>query len=219
MYYWRLWLVNAVLVSAGLLVFLAAQYGTAEFFGVACLMALLPFIPVLVLVSGAGSTIFVLTKAWIEKRALKTPAALALLVGPGAGLCLICLLGAGQSPERRLAYLCHGQVPASVSQVRITGYSTFLGEQWLAVFNVSPEGFKALVAKAELRPADGFEFKQLLEQSSLRGSRLFPSVPHMDNLPCYKRVFKPGEEHQRGSIYAVFDQATSTAVVFRGYRE
>ena len=60
--YWRLWLFDTVLVSAGVLFFLATQYGTYEFFGKACAMALLPFIPVIVLVGGAGSTIFALTK-------------------------------------------------------------------------------------------------------------------------------------------------------------
>ena len=69
--YWRLWLLNAVLVSAGALYFLTVQYGTYEFFGRACLMALLPFIPVMVLVGGAGSTVFALTKVTIEKRLLK----------------------------------------------------------------------------------------------------------------------------------------------------
>ena len=54
--YWWLWLLNAVLVSAGALFFLAAQYGTYEFFGTALIMALLPFIPVMVLVGGGGST-------------------------------------------------------------------------------------------------------------------------------------------------------------------
>lgn len=48
--YWRLWLFDALLVSAGVLFFLATQYGTCEFFGTACAMALLPFIPVMVLV-------------------------------------------------------------------------------------------------------------------------------------------------------------------------
>jgi len=83
--YWRLWLFDAVLVSAGLLFFLAAQYGTYEFFGKACTMALLPFIPVIVLVGGAGSTVFALTKVLIEKRSLKVPTALALLGGARAG--------------------------------------------------------------------------------------------------------------------------------------
>lgn len=46
--YWRLWLLDTVLVSAGLLFILALQYGTYEFFGKACAMALLPLIPVMV---------------------------------------------------------------------------------------------------------------------------------------------------------------------------
>ena len=220
MNYWRLWLFDAALVSGGLMVFLATQYGTYEFFGTACLMALLPFIPAIVLVGGAGSTIFVLTKVMIEKRSLRAPAALALLVGPGLVFVVLCgLLAAVQSPERRLAYVCHGNVPASVSHVRVAGYSTFLNEQWLAVFNVGPKEFQTLVAQAQLAPADAFEFRKLLEQSRLRKCRLFQSSPQPDDLPCFKRVFKPGEEHERGSIFAAFDRATSTAVVFRQYRD
>jgi hypothetical protein len=218
--YWRLWLVNAVLVSAGVWLYLAAQYGTAEFFGAACLMALLPFIPVMVLVSGAGSTIYVLTKVMIERRSLRAPAALALLVGPGVLLFLACvLLAAGQSPARRLAYICHGNVPASASHVRVAGFSTYLDEQWLAVFNVQAGDFQTMATRAGLAPADGFEFNLVLEHSSVRKSRLFASVPRSGNLPCFKRVFKPGEEHERGSIYAVFDGATSTAAVIREYRD
>lgn len=110
--YWRLWLFNAVLVGAGVLFFLAAQYGTWEFFGRACLMALLPFIPVMVLVGGAGSTIFILTKVLIEKRLLKAPTALALLAGPGLAMTLLLgLMGAGKSPGHRLAYICLGNAP------------------------------------------------------------------------------------------------------------
>ena len=66
--YWRLWLLDALLVGGGMLFFLATHYGTYEFFGQACAMALLPLIPVMVLVGGAGSTVFALTKILIEKR-------------------------------------------------------------------------------------------------------------------------------------------------------
>lgn len=219
-YYWRLWLLNAVLVSAGLLFVLAVQYGTYEYLGAACLIALLPFIPLMVLVGGAGSTIFVLTKVMIEKRSLKMPAALALLVGPGLAVLLLCgLLGVAKSPERRLAYVCFGNAPAAASQVQVAGYSTFLREEWLAVFNVGQKEFQTMVAKAELVPADDFEFKKMLDQSSLKQSRLFQFVPQASELPCFKRDFKPGEEHERGSFYTVFDPATSTAVVLREYRD
>ncbi|MGB7768613.1 MAG: hypothetical protein WBN22_07135 [Verrucomicrobiia bacterium] len=218
--YWRLWLLNAVLVGAGALFFLTVQYGTYEFFGVACLMALLPFIPVVVLVGGAGSTIFILTKAMIKKRSLKAPTALALLVGPGLLLTLLFgLLGAGKSPAHRLPYICHGNVPASASHVRVTGYSTFLREEWLAVFHVGQKDFQTMVARADLVPVDDFEFRKMLEPSALKQTRLYQSLPPLKNELCFKRVFKEGEEHERGSIYAAFDPATSTAVVWRGYRD
>ena len=218
--YWRPWLFDAVLVSAGVLFFLAVQYGTYEFFGVACLMALLPFIPVLVLVGGAGSTVFALSKVWIEKHSLKLPMALALLVGPALVLTLLLvLLGAGQSSGHRLAYICLGNAPASASHVQVTGYSTFLREEWLAVFNSGPKDFQTLVAQAKLAPTDEFEFRNTLETSALKKCRLFQKVPQPNDLPCFKRVFKEGEEHQRGSVYAVFDPATSTAVIFREYHD
>jgi hypothetical protein len=218
--YWRLWLLNAVLVSAGMLFFLAAQYGTREFFGVACLMALLPLIPLLVLVGGAGSTIFALTKVMIERRSLKKPAAWALLSGPGLVACaLFVLLGAAKSPEHRLVYICFGNVPASASHVRVAGYSRFLREEWLAIFNAESKDFQTMMAKTELVPVDGFEFRKMIEQSSLKGSNEFNSVPHSSDLQCFKRNFRPSEEHKRGSIYAAFDPASSTAVVFREYRD
>lgn len=214
--YWRLWLVDAGLVSAGVLFFLATRYGTYEFFGVACLMALLPFIPILVLVGGAGSTIFVLTKVAIEQRSTKTPAAQGLLVGPGVVLAgLLVLLGAGWAPGHRLAYLCLGNAPAGASQVRVAGYSTFLQEEWLAVFNVGQKDFQSMVDGAQMAPADDFEFRKQLEQTSLKRCGLFQSLPPPTNLPCFKRVLKEKEERQRGSVYAVFDPTTSTAVVFR----
>src|SRR5690348_14155514 len=62
--YWRLWLFDTLLVTAGLLFFLATHYGTYEFFGSALSMALLPLIPILVLVGGGGSTVFALTKVF-----------------------------------------------------------------------------------------------------------------------------------------------------------
>jgi hypothetical protein len=218
--FWRLWLCNTVLVSAGLLFFLATRYGTYEFFGVACLMALLPFIPILVLVGGAGSTIFVLTKAAIDKRSLPAPTALALLLGPGLVLTgLLVLLGAGWSPGHRLAYLCLGNAPAAASHVRVTGYSTFLREEWLTVFNVGPKDFQTMIAGTQMTPADDFEFRKMLGQSSLQRCRLMQSVPSANDLPCFKRVMQEKEERQRGSVYALFDPATSTAVVFREYRD
>jgi len=55
-------------------------------------MALLPFIPVMVLIGGAGSTIFALTKVMVGRRSLKKPAALILLVGPGLLLTLVFAL-------------------------------------------------------------------------------------------------------------------------------
>ena len=199
---------------------LAAQYGTADFFGAACLMALLPFIPAIVLVGGAGSTIFVLTKVMIEKRSLPASSALLLLVGPG--LCvflLLALLTARQSPDRWLAYLCHGHAPPSASQVRVAGYSTFLSEQWLAEFHVNAREFQTFLSQAELVPVDAFEFKKTFDTSALKSTRLFRQSPPSTDRPCFKRVFKPGEEHVRGTIYATFDPDTSTAVVLREYRD
>ena len=219
-YYWRLWVANAVLVSAGVLFVLAAQYGTLEFFGTACLMALLPFIPIMVLVGGAGSTIFALSKVLIEKRALKTPAALALLVGPGVAVTLLLvLLGLGRSERHWLAYICAGNAPASASQVQVSGYSTFLREEWLATFKVGPKDFQTMIAQTKLAPVDGFEFKQKLAQSPLKNSRLLQNIPPLDSQPCFRRVFRPDQEHERGSIFAAFDAATATAVVFREYHD
>jgi hypothetical protein len=218
--YWRLWLLNAVLVSAGALYFLTVQYGTCEFFGTACLMALLPFIPVMVLVGGAGSTIFALTKVKIEKRLLKAPTAMALLVGPGLLLALaLALMGAAKTPGHRLNYICHGDAPASASRVRVTGYSTFAHEEWLAAFSVGQKDFQTMVSRAKLVPADDFEFRTVLEHSSLKKTRLYHGLPPLKDLPCFKRVFNEGKEHERGSIYAALDPATSTAIVLREYRD
>ena len=218
--YWRLWVFDAVLVCAGVLFFLAAQYGTYEFFGRACAMALLPFIPVMVLVGGAGSTVFALTKGWIEKRALKVPVALALLVGPALVVTWFFVqLGAGKLPAHRLGYICLGNVPASAGQVQVAGYSTFLNEEWLAVFKVAPKDFQTMVAGANLAPVDDFEFRKMLEQSSITKSRLYQSLPPLNNALAFRRVFKESEEHQRGSVFAAFDPASATAVVFREYHD
>jgi len=218
--YWRLWLLDAALVSAGVLYFLASQYGTYEFFGTACAMALLPFIPVIVLVGGAGSTVFALTKVWIEKRALPQPTALVLLVGPALVLTLLLgVLGGFKSPGHRLAYICLGNAPASANAVQITGYSTFLREEWLAVFNVDEQAFQTMVAQAKLVPADDFEFRSRLKRSGVAGTRLFQKLPPAGNLICRRRVFQESEEHKRGSVYAAFDPATANAVVFREYHD
>ncbi len=218
--YWRLWLFDTVLVSAGTLFFLATQYGTYEFFGRACAMALLPLIPVLVLIGGGGSTVFALTKVLIERRRLKKTVALASLVGPALVVTLaLVLLGVFQSPTHRLNYICVGNAPALAGQVQITGYSTFLREEWLASFNVDARAFQTFVVQAKLVPADNFEFKTVLERSSLKNSRLFQNLLSSGNLQSFKRVFKEAEEHQRGSVYTAFDPATSTAVVFREYHD
>lgn len=218
--YWRLWLFDTVLVSAGFLFFLATRYGTYEFFGKALVMALLPLIPVMVLVGGAGSTVFALTKVWIEKRGLKKPAAVAFLIGPALVVTLaLGLLGAFKSPAHRLSYICVGHAPAASGQIRIAGYSAFLREEWLAVFRVDEASFQTMVGDSKLVPADGFEFRTLLERSSLKATGLFQTLPQADDLKCFKRVFKEAEEHERGSVYAAFDPATATAVVFRGYHD
>lgn len=219
-HYWRLWLFDTVLVSAGVLFFLAMQYGTYEFLRTACLMALLPFIPVVVLVGGAGSSIFAVTKVMIEKRAWKRPAAVALLAGPALVVTLLLgLLGAGKSPGHRLAYICLGNVPASASRVQVAGYSNYLREEWLAVFQCRPADFQTMVAKSELEPVDSFEFNKMLEPADIKTSRVFQSLPPLDNARFFKRLFKEGEEHQRGGVYAVFDPATSTGAVVREYRD
>jgi hypothetical protein len=218
--YWRLWLGDTVLVTAGLLFFLATHYGTYEFFGTALGMALLPLIPILVLVGGAGSTIFVLTQVLVGKRGLKKPTALALLVGPALAVTLLLvLLGAGVMPAHRLSYLCLGHAPASASQVQITGYSTFLREEWMAVFHVDQKSFQTFVTGAELAPADEFEVQAALESSKLKATWLGQSLPPLTSALCFKRIFKESEEHQRGSVFAAFDPATDTAIVMRGYHD
>ena len=218
--YWWLWLFDTVLVSAGFLFYLATNYGTYEFFGRACAMALLPLIPVMVLVGGAGSTVFALTKVWMEKRSLPRATAMALLVGPALVITLaVGLLGAFKSPAHRLAYICVGHAPASASAVRLTGYSTFLHEEWLAVFRTDAKAFGLLAAQAQLAPADKADFKKQLEHSSLKVTRAFQYLPAAGEFIYFKRVFKEAEEHERGSVYAVFETRTSTAAVFRGYHD
>ena len=218
--YWPLWLFDTALVSAGVLFILAIQYGTYEFFGRACAMALLPFIPVIVLVGGAGSTIFALSKVWIEKRSLPRPTALALLLAPALVVTLaLVLVGVSKSPGSRLSFICLGNAPASASQVRVAGYSTFLRSEWLAVFNAAPKDFQAMVAGAKLVPADNFEFQQMIARSAHQGSRLLANLPAATAPQCFKRVFKESEEHQRGGVYAEFDPATGTIVVFREYHD
>ncbi len=219
--YWQVWLLDAVLVSAGLLFFLAMQYGTLDFLGVACRMALLPFLPVMVLVGGAGSTVFALTKVkLIEKRSLGRAPALALLVMPALVVTLVLgLLGAGKSRAHQLAYICLGDAPASASQVQVAGYSGFLRGEWLAVFHAGPKDFQMMVNAMELAPVDAFEFKHLLERTAIKNSRPFQSLPSLDNAGYFKRVFNESEEHQRGSVFAVFDPVTSTVIVVREYRD
>jgi len=218
--FWRLWLFDAVLVSAGMLFFLAAPYGSYEFFGKAIAMAVLPFIPVMVLVGGAGSTIFALTKVLIEKRALNSLPSLLLLVGPALAVTLLLvLLGAGRSPSHRLAYLCLGNAPASASHVQVTGYSTFLREEWMAVFSVDQDGFQQMVARAKLEPVPEYDFQATFAHSALKETRAAQKISQAGNLICYRRVFNEHEEHQRGRVYAVFDPATATAVVFREYHD
>jgi len=220
MTYWWLWVLDTGLVTAGLWFYLATNYGTYEFFGRAGAMALLPLIPLLVLVGGAGSTVFALTKVFIEKRALPVAAAVALLVGPALVVTLaLGLVGARKSPGHRLAYICLGHAPVAVSQVRVAGYSTFLRSEWLAVFHTDEKNFQAFVTQAQLTPVDELEFRKLLERSSLKDSRLFQNLPAVNGLTSFKRVFKESAEHQRGGVYAVFDPATDTAVVFRGFRD
>ena len=207
-------------MSAGMLFFLATQYGTHEYFGKACAMALLPLIPAMVLVGGAGSTVFALTKIWIGKRSLNRPMALALLVGPALVLTsLLVLLGAGKSPGHRLAYICLGNAPASASHVQIAGYSTFLNEEWLAVFTVDQPDFQTFVDRAKLKPVPSLECSQRLASSSLKATRLFQNLPQSGDFICFKRVFDEPKEHQRGRVYAAFIPATSTGVVFREYHD
>jgi hypothetical protein len=216
--YWRLWLLDTVLVSAGFLFFLATHYGTYDFFGRACGMALLPLIPVLVLVGGGGSTVFALTRVLIEKRSLKFFASLVLLVGPALVLtALLAGLGVWKSPAHRLAYVCLGNAPASASRVQIAGYSTFPRAEWLAVFRVEPKDFQTMVARSKLERTYSFDFRNALGRSSLKGTRLYQSLPSLGEAPCFARVFNEGKEHQRGGVYAMFDPATATAVVFREY--
>jgi hypothetical protein len=183
-------------------------------------MALLPLIPILVLVGGAGSTVFAMTKVFIEKRSFKRLASVILLVGPAVVVTLgLVLFGASRSPAHRLNYICLGNVPASASHVQVAGYSTFLREEWLAVFNARATEFEALVTKSKLEPVDEFEFRKMLEVAAIKKSRLFQSLPPLDNAACFKRVFKESEEHQRGRVFALFDPATSTAVVIREYHD
>jgi hypothetical protein len=217
--YWRLWVLDTVLVSAGLLFLLATQYGTAEFPGRAAAMALLPCIPLLVLVGGAGSTIFALTKVFAERRGLKPAATAALLVGPAIIVALaLGMFGATRSPAHRLNYLCAGHAPTAIRDVQLTGYSTFLREEWLAVFRTDAKAFQNFTAGAKLAPAESFEFQKLLETSSLPSTRLGKALPPLAGAQFFQRAFKT-EEHERGRIFAVFDPATQTAVVLRAYRD
>lgn len=218
--YWRLWVLDAVLVSAGMWFFLATRYGTFEFFGKALAMAVLPFIAIMILVGGGGSTIFALTKVWIEKRSLNRPTALALLIGSAFMVALpLVLLGTWKSPGYRLGYICLGKAPVVARHVRVTGYSTFLHEEWLAVFNVNQAAFQKFVTEAQLKPVPDYEVNAALEHSALRKTGTYESIPPSDQPDCFRRVFNERVEHLRGRVYARFYPATSTAVVLREYHD
>ena len=200
--------------------FLATQYGTYEFFQHACAMAVLPLIPALVLVGGAGSTIFALTKVWLDKRTLPRSTAVAWLLGPAVVVTLaLVLFGATKSSAARLSYICLGNPPASASRVAIVGYSSFLREEWLAVLAVDEPAFQTLVAKSKLVPVDEAEFNKVAARSSLKASQLFQKIPASGQLRWFQRHFKEAEEHQRGSVCVVYDSGTRTAAVFRGYQD
>ena len=220
LFLWRLWIIDALLVSSGILFFIAQQYGTYEFFGRACAMALLPLIPVLVLVGGAGSTVFALTKVWLEKHKLSLMLTRIFLVGP-ALLVMILLVrfGANRTPENRLAYICLGNAPATASAVRVAGFSTFLRSEWLAVFHINRSGFEAMVKGGKMESGSAGEFKGILSRSAHQQTRLWQSVPPWKHPLCFQRIFKESEEHQRGGVYAVYDPTTETAVVFREYHD
>ena len=217
--YWWLWVLDTVLVAGAFLFFLATYYGTFEFFGRACVRALLPLIPVLLLVGGGGSSVFALTKVVIEKRGLSRSLAVALLVGQALVVAVpLVVLGIEKSPMHRLSYICAGHAPVLAGEVQLTGYSTFLREEWLAVFHTDEQAFRSFTSQAQLAPADGFEFQKLFDDSALKATRSGKNVSWPVDARCFKRVFKM-EEHERGMIYARFDPATSTAVVWRGYRD
>lgn len=218
--YWWLWVFNALLVSTGILFFLATRYGTPEFFTIALGMAMLPFIPILVLIGGGGSSVFAVSKVVIEKRRLKMSTALAVLLAPGIVITLLfVLLGLSASDKHRLSYICAGHAPAAANEIAVTGYSAFLREEWLATFRTDENNFHAFATAAQLVPADGFEFEKTLEHSALKSTRVGKTVPPLAALPCLKRVFKDKEEHERGTVFAVFDAANSRAIVFRGYHD
>ena len=219
MIYWWLWVLDTLLVTAAFLFYLATNYGTYEFFGRALLMGLLPLIPAMVLVGGAGSTIFALTKVWIEKRGLKQSVALALLIGQAVVVVVpLVWLGATRSPVHRLSYICAGHAPKAASEVRLAGYSQFLREEWLAVFRTDEPAFQAMVAAAKLAPMDDFQFQKLFAVSSLKDTQLGKLLPPLPAGKVVGRVFK-AEEHERGRILAMFDPASKTAVVLREYRD
>jgi hypothetical protein len=218
--YWWLWVLDTVLVTGAFLFFLATHYGTFEFFGRALLMALLPLIPVMVLVGGAGSTIFVLTKVLIEKRGWSKSTALALLLVQALVIALpLVALGLWKSPTHRLSYICVGHAPATATDIRLTGYSTFLREEWLAVFRAGEKSFQTFVADAKLAPADGFFIQKIWEQSPLKATQLGKNLSPPAGASCFQRVFQEGAEHERGTVLAWYDPATGTAVVLRGYHD
>jgi hypothetical protein len=87
------------------------------------------------------------------------------------------------------------------------------------VFTVDRKNFQTFVDRAKLKPIPSLECSRMLESSALKATRLFQNLPQSGDFICFKRVFNEPEEHQRGRVYAVFDPATSTAVVFREYHD
>ena len=211
---------DTVLVTGGMLFFLAAQYGTSEFFGTASLMALLPLIPAMVLIGGAGSTVFALTKVKGEKRGWSLQVMRAALLAPAVVVALgLGLVAVNQSPRHRLNYLCLGQAPQNLAQVHLTGYSTFLREEWLATFTTGPGDFEAMVTGMKLVPVDAFEMQKALAAGRIKDTHLFRGLPALAAAHVCKRTFNEGTEHERGTVYAAYDVATGTAVVARVFRE
>jgi hypothetical protein len=181
------------------------------------MMGALPGILGAGLLSVIMSIPFLITRSILDRRKITRWRRL-WLCGPTLGLAIFIAATTlwTSLPSQRLKFVAQDELPEA-ARIRVTGVTGFLAGDWVATCRISETSFLDYCQHQNLKPEEKIDIQDKLKNRSLiRSARLVKSLPAFKEPLQFSRV---EGENQRHGVFAMYDRATSTMVIYHYFHD
>lgn len=180
-------------------------------------MGSLEGVPIGLVLSGLMLIPFLVTDAILTRRRTASRRRL-WLCGPSLVAVVILLAMAFWTslPRQRLKTVTKTEL-RDARNISVTAFTGFLAGDWVATCQISETSFLDYCQNQSLKPEEQIDILDKLKNRSLiRTARLVSSLPAFNEPLQYSRL---EGDNQRHGVFAMYDRATSTMVIYRYFHD